>query len=90
MILSQEQVRTCFFYYIKTTDVNNHSVIKMNIESEKQRIQEFVDKGNYHAAINLAISAMNECRKDNDQAGIDCFINMIKGIANTMGEKFGS
>jgi len=34
----------------------------MNIESEKSRVQAFVDKGNYHAAINIALSAMNECR----------------------------
>ena len=62
----------------------------MDIESETNRIQGFVDKGNYHAAINLAISAMNECRRDKDQAGIDYFIDMIKGIANTMSEEFGS
>ena len=62
----------------------------MNIESETIKIQGFVVKGNYHAAINLAISAMNECRRDKDQAGIDYFIEMIKGIANTMGEEFGS
>ena len=63
---------------------------KMNIESETKIIQQHVDKGNYHAAINLAISAMNECRRTNDQPGIDHFIDMIKAIANKMGEEFGS
>ncbi|RDH84040.1 MAG: hypothetical protein DIZ80_07860 [endosymbiont of Galathealinum brachiosum] len=62
----------------------------MNIESETVRIQSFVDKGNYHAAINLAISAMNECRRDKNQAGVDYFIDFIKNIANTIGEAFGS
>ncbi len=62
----------------------------MDIESETNRIQEFVDKGNYHAAINLAISAMNECRRNDSQAGTDHFIAMIKSIADTIAEKFGS
>ena len=62
----------------------------MNIESEINRIQEFVDKGNYHAAINIAISAMNECRRNNDQVGTDLFIGMIKAIADTIAEQFGS
>jgi len=62
----------------------------MNIESETQRIQAFADKGNYHAAINLALSAMNECRRTEDQVGVDNFIGMIKAIANTLGEEFGS
>lgn len=62
----------------------------MNIESETKFILEFVAKGNYHAAINTAISAMNACRKTNDQAGIDYFLDVIKGIVNTMAEEFGS
>jgi hypothetical protein len=62
----------------------------MNIESEVVRIQEFVDKGNYHAAINIAISAMNDCRKNKEQAGIDKFIDIMRGIINTMAKEFGS
>ena len=62
----------------------------MNIESETIKIQSFVDKGNFHAAINLAISAMNECRRDKNQDGVDYFINFIKNIANTISEAFGS
>lgn len=49
-----------------------------------------VDKGNYHAGINLAIPAMNECRRIQDQAGVDLFIGIIQGIANRIGEEFGS
>ena len=62
----------------------------MNIRSEKESIQSHVDKGNYHAAINLAISAMNECRRSDDQAGVDTFIAFIREIVDVMDEKFGS
>ncbi len=62
----------------------------MDIESKTKSIQKFVDKGKYHAAMNLTISALNECRRNKDQAGIDHFLNVIKGIADTMSEEFGS
>jgi len=62
----------------------------VDIESETRFIQDFVDKGNYHAAINTAISAMNACRKETNQAGIDHFLDVMKGIINTMAEEFGS
>lgn len=61
----------------------------MNIESEIKIIEEFVDKGNYHAAMNISISALNECRRNKNQSGIDRFLEVIKGIANTMTEVFG-
>ncbi len=61
----------------------------MNIESEIKIIQKFVDKGNYHAAMNISISALNECRRNKDQPGTDRFLDVIKGIANTMAEVFG-
>ena len=62
----------------------------MDIVTEKESIQAHVDKGNYHAGINLAISAMNECRRNEDQAGVDEFINFIKAIVDTMADEFGS
>lgn len=64
--------------------------MRMDNESEAAIIQEFVDKGNYHAAINIAISALNECRKNADQPGVDRFLDVIKGIADTMAKEFGS
>jgi hypothetical protein len=64
--------------------------LTMNIQSETMRIQDFVDKGNYHAGINLAISAMNACRRQGDQSGVDHFLGLIKGIADAMVEEFGS
>ena len=62
----------------------------MNIESETKRIQDFVDRGNYHAAYNIALSGLNACRRENDQAGIDHFIEIIKGVVDSLGNEFGS
>lgn len=62
----------------------------MNIESEIERIQHFVASGNYHAALNLSLSALNECRRQNNQKGIDVFINLMKDIVQTLADEFGS
>ena len=62
----------------------------MDIQAEKNSIQTHLAKGNYHAAINLAISAMNECRRNEDQSGVDEFIEFIRGIVDRMADEFGS
>ena len=62
----------------------------VDTESEKIRIQEFVDRGNYHAAMNIAISTMNECRRNDHQSGVDEFLAIIQSIAQTMENEFGS
>ena len=62
----------------------------MDIEAETTIINEFVSKGNYHAAMNIAISAMNECRRDNQQAGVNHFLNVIKNIADSMTQEFSA
>ena len=62
----------------------------MDIESEKDNIKIHVDKGNYHAAINLAISAVNECRRNDDQKGVDEFLDVVKDIVQVMTDEFGS
>lgn len=59
------------------------------IETETKIIQQFVDKGNYHAAMNISISALNECRRNKNQPGVDVFLDVIKGIADTMAEVYG-
>ncbi len=62
----------------------------MDIEEETARIQLFIDRGNYHAAMNLSISALNACRREGDQAGVDYFLDKIRAIADTMAAEFGS
>ncbi|HEB82764.1 MAG TPA: hypothetical protein ENJ11_07870 [Gammaproteobacteria bacterium] len=62
----------------------------MDIEAETKTIQEFVDKGNFHAAMNIAISALNDRRRNDDQKGTDHFLDVIRGIADTMAQAFGS
>ncbi len=62
----------------------------MNIEVEAKEIQTFVDKGNYHAAYNIALSGLNACRRDNDQAGVDRFIGIIRGVVDSLADEFGS
>ena len=62
----------------------------MDKNAHMERINTFIEKGNYHAAINVALSAMNACRKVKDQTGVDEFIDVIKGIAETLANKFAS
>jgi hypothetical protein len=62
----------------------------MNIDSLANKIQKFVQGGNYHAALNIALSGLNECRGNDDQAGVDTFLGLIEGIAKTLAHEFGS
>lgn len=62
----------------------------MENESEIDRIQTFVESGNFHAAINIAISALNECRRNNDQESADQYLRIINNISITMVREFGS
>jgi len=62
----------------------------MDIELEAERINEFVQIGNYHAAYNIALSGMNACRRDNNQVGIDHFIAIIRGVVDALDSEFGS
>ncbi len=62
----------------------------MNIEAYKEEVQGFVSRGNYHAAINIALSGLNECRRNEDQAGIDRCLGVIKGVIQALAEEFGS
>jgi len=64
--------------------------LSMDKASYTDRITTFIARGNYHAAINIALSGLNACRKENDQAGIDEFLDIIKGIVQTLAEEFGS
>ncbi len=62
----------------------------VNIDSETKRIQDFVDKGNYHAAYNIALSGLNACRRANDQPGTDLFLEIIRGVVDSLANEFGS
>ncbi|MDH5786479.1 MAG: hypothetical protein OEZ16_12845 [Chromatiales bacterium] len=62
----------------------------MDREAETANINEHIDKGNYHAGINLAISAMNACRREEEQGGVDYFLDLIQGIVDKMRGEFGS
>jgi hypothetical protein len=62
----------------------------MDIEAEAKHIQDFVDKGNYHAAYNIALSGLNACRRKNDQAGIDRFLDIIRAVVDSLAAEFGS
>ena len=62
----------------------------MNLDQQRLQIQEFVDSGNYHAAYNTALSALNACRRDDDQAGVDACIEIIRGIVDSLANEFGS
>lgn len=62
----------------------------MDIDAQAEEIQQFVERGNYHAAYNIALSGLNACRKANDQPGIDRFIEIIRGIVDALAAEFGS
>ncbi len=62
----------------------------MDIAAQAKEVQRFVDKGNYHAAYNIALSGLNACRKENDQDGIDRFIEIIRDIVDALEREFGS
>ncbi|MBA3017815.1 hypothetical protein KKG29_05935 [Patescibacteria group bacterium] len=62
----------------------------MDIESYTDKIQSFVNIGNFHAAVNIAISGLNECRRNNDQLCINKFLSIISGISLKMAHEFGS
>ena len=61
----------------------------MTFETEAERVREFVRDGNYHAAYNIALSAMNACRRDGDQSGVDACIALIREIVDSLADEFG-
>ena len=62
----------------------------MDIDSYKDEVQKFVDRGNYHAAINIALSGLNQCRRNNDQACMDQCLGVIRQVIQQLTEEFGS
>jgi len=62
----------------------------MEIDAEAKRVREFIGDGNYHAAYNIALSAMNACRREDNQAGTDFFIDLIREVVDALATEFGS
>ena len=62
----------------------------MNSDAEIKRVQGFVEKENYHAAINIALSAMNEGRRQKNQQEVDLFLSVISDIVLNMAQQYGS
>lgn len=53
-------------------------------------VEDFIKRGNYHAAFNIALSALNACRRNNDQPGVDHYIGIIQTLVKTLSDEFGS
>lgn len=77
---------TCF----GLLSINESGASGMDIKTTINEIQSHIDRGNYHAGINIAISAVNEGRRTNDQECVDTFLELIKGIVQRMSSEFGS
>jgi hypothetical protein len=62
----------------------------MDFQSYQDEVQGFVERGNYHAAINIALSGLNECRRHEDQSCIDRCLALIESVVKQLAEDFGS
>jgi len=62
----------------------------MDIVGYTDETRGFVEEGNYHAALNIALSSLNECRRNGYHVCVDKFVGIIKDIALTLEREFGS
>jgi hypothetical protein len=62
----------------------------MENKSYQEEVQGFVERGNYHAAINVALSGLNACKREHDQAGVDQCLGVIKWVIQQLAQEFGS
>ena len=62
----------------------------MNIESYREEVRSFVKRGNFHAALNVAVSGLNECRRNNDQVLVDQCIGVIREVVEALAQAYGS
>jgi hypothetical protein len=62
----------------------------MDMDAQANEVKSFTQKGNYHAALNIALSALNACRRDNDQAGVDRFLGLMQDVLDTLALESGS
>ena len=61
----------------------------MDYTAKENEIQQQLERGNYHAAMNLSISAMNECRREQDQPGVERFLGVMQAILDRMKLEYG-
>jgi len=62
----------------------------MNMKTYREEVLGFAQKGNYHAAINVALSGVNQCRKEHNQKGIDECLHIIEAVIRKLVQEFGS
>ena len=62
----------------------------MDIVGYTDETRGFVEEGNYHAALNIALPGLNECRRNGYHVCVDKFVGIIKDIALTLEREFGS
>lgn len=62
----------------------------MDLDAEIERINRFINEGNYHAALNIALSCMNDGQRNNRQPQVDQFLGIIRGIYESLADEFGS
>ena len=60
----------------------------LDIEDEAERVREFVRRGNYHAAYNVALSALNACRREADGDGVDFCIGLIREVVDSLAAEY--
>ena len=68
----------------------NDRVNAMDFQAYQDEVQGFVERGNYHAAINIALSGLNACRRSGDQACIDQCLALIESVVQQLAGEFGS
>jgi hypothetical protein len=62
----------------------------MKMNAYKQEVHGLADRGNYHAAINVALSGLNQCRKEHSQKDVDECLQVIEGLTTRLVQEFGS
>ena len=62
----------------------------MDLESLRSEVQAFTDRGNYHAAVNVALSGLNAGVRQRDQASVDQCLSIIESVIRQLVTEFGS
>jgi hypothetical protein len=62
----------------------------VSISAYRDQVQGLAARGNYHAAFNVALSGMNQCREAHDQQGVDQCLHIIEGLVARLVQEFGS